>query len=127
MAKGKKQTNKKPSKPTKSVNLLNDPDERKKLKTALATVTHHFQMIDDQKEAIKETIEEISSTSGLDKKYVRKLAVTMYKHNYATLQEENRHFETLYETVVEGRLLTNKDPLDRKDEPDDVDGIEQEE
>jgi hypothetical protein len=120
MAKGKNQTTK-PTKPTKGTNILNDPDERKKLKTALATITHHFQAIDDQKEAVKETIDEISSTSGLDKKHIRKLATTMYKHNYATLQEENRHFETLYEVVVEGRLLTNKDPLDAKAKADEED------
>lgn len=115
MAKGKSSTKStKVSKTTKKAVFLNDPDERKKLKTALATITHHFQQIDDQKEAIKETIEEISGTSGLDKKTVRKLAVTMYKHNYASLQEENRHFESLYEVVVEGRLLTNNDPLDTK-------------
>jgi hypothetical protein len=52
----------------------------------------------------------------------------MYKHNYASLQEENRHFESLYEVVVEGRLLTKNDPLDAEDADnvDDVDGIEQE-
>lgn len=121
MAKGNKST--KVAKPTKAANILNDPNERKKLKTALATITHHFQQIDDQKEAIKETIEELSGSSGLEKKVIRKLATTMYKHNYATLQEENRHFESLYETVIEGRLLPNKDPLDKKD---DVDGLEQE-
>ncbi|TFG99963.1 hypothetical protein E4H12_00805 [Candidatus Thorarchaeota archaeon] len=124
MAKGKK---KQAPKPTKSVNLLNDANERKKLKTGLATVTHHLQAIDDQKEAIKESIDEISSTSGLDKKTVRKLAVTMFRHNYATLHEENRHFESLYEIVVEGRLLTNKDPLDKDNDVDDVDSIEEEE
>jgi DNA-binding IclR family transcriptional regulator len=122
MAKGKNKTPKTP-KTAKNAVLLNDPNERKKLKTALATITHHFQAIDDQKEAIKETIEEVSSTSGLEKKTIRKLATTMYKHNYASLQEENRHFESLYEVVVEGRLLTNNDPLDNKD---DVDGLEQE-
>ena len=120
MAKGKNQSNKS-TKSTKSVSVLSNPDERKKLKTALATITHHFQAIDDQKEAVKETIDEISSTSGLDKKSIRKLAVTMYKHNYATLQEETRHFEALYEVVVEGRLLTNKDPLDAKASADEED------
>ena len=111
--------------PAKKSNL-NDPAERKRFKTGLATVTHHFQAIDDQKEAIKEVSEELSANSGLDKKTVRKLAVTMFKHNYASLQEENRHFEQLYEIVVEGRLLPSPDPLDRKD-GDEADGQEAEE
>jgi len=119
MPKGNKTTQ-----PAKKSNL-NDPAERKRFKTGLATVTHHFQAIDDQKEAIKEVIEELSANSGLDKKTVRKLAVTMFKHNYASLQEENRHFEQLYEIVVEGRLLPSPDPLDRKD-GDGADGQESE-
>lgn len=96
----------------KGQNVLADPEERKKLKQALATVTHHFQLIDDQKEAIKEVIEEIADTYSIDKKFVRKLANVMYKHNYASLQEENRHFEILYETLVEGKLSDFGDPLD---------------
>ncbi len=111
MAKGKNKV----VKVAKGQNVLANLDERKRLKTGLATVTHHLQLIDDQKEAIKETIDELSSSSGLDKKTVRKLANTMYKHNYQSLQEENRHFESLYEIVVEGRLLSNKDPLDTEE------------
>lgn len=68
-----------------------------------------MQQIDDLKESIKETIDDLSSTSGIDKKTVKKLATTMYKHNYASLQEETRHFETLYETLVEGRLVADED------------------
>lgn len=104
----------------KSKNTLNSPDERKKFKAGLATITHHFQLIDDQKEAIKEIIEELSENTGLDKKIVRKLAATIHKHNYSSIQQENEHFSLLYETVIEGRLLNAPDPLDREDA--DTDG-----
>jgi len=30
------------------------------------------------------------------------MARTMFKHNYADLQQESEHFEFLYEAVVEG-------------------------
>lgn len=103
-----------------SSNILNDPEERKKLKSALAGVTHYFQMIDDHKESIKESVEGISQQYNLDKKLVRKLVTTMYKRNYQTLQDENKHFEILYETLIEGRLQEGDgDPLD-----DDADGSE---
>lgn len=105
-------------------NILNDPDKRKRFKSALATVTHYFQAIDDQKEGIKETVQSIADEYGVEKKLVRKLASVMYKHNYTTIQEENRHFELLYETVIEGKLANVQDPLD---DTDDVDGIEQDE
>jgi len=68
-----------------------------------------MQQIDDAREAIKETIADLSGATGIDKKQIKKLATTMYKHNYATLQEENRHFEALYETLVEGRLTQTDD------------------
>lgn len=100
-------------------NILADPEMRKKFKSALATVTHYFQQVDDLKEGVKETVADLSAEYGLDKKQVRKLAVTMYKHNYGSLQEENRHFEILYETVIEGKLRdaddVGGDPLDKED------------
>jgi len=102
-------------------NLLADPEIRKKFKSALATVTHYFQQIDDIKEGMSETIAALSAEYGVDKKLVRKIAATMYKHNYGSLLEENRHFETLYETIVEGGLRdpdASSDPLDKQDEDD---------
>lgn len=74
-----------------------------------------MQQIDDLKEGIKETVNDLSGTSGIDKKMIKKLASTMYKHNYASYQEENRHFETLYETLIEGRL-TVVDPVEDEQE-----------
>lgn len=101
-------------------NILADPEMRKKFKSALATVTHYFQQADDAKEGAKETVADLSVEYGLDKKLIRKLAVTMYKHNYGSLQEENHHFEVLYETVVEGKLRDpdniGGDPLDKEND-----------
>ncbi len=102
-------------------NILADPEARKKLKSGLATITHYFQQIDDLKESVKEGLGDLAAEYGLDKKAVRKLANTMYKHNYGSLQEEQRHFETLYETIVEGKLrdpddVGAKDPLDADDQ-----------
>jgi hypothetical protein len=100
-------------------NVLADPEIRKKFKSSLASVTHYFQQIDDLKEGCKETVADLSAEYGLDKKTVRKLAVVMYKHNYGSLQEENRHFEQLYEIIIEGKLRDPDevlgDPLDRDD------------
>lgn len=104
-------------------NSLSSPEIRKKFKSALSTTTHYFQQIDDLKESVKENVADLSAEYGLDKKTVRKLAMTLYKHNYGTLQEENRHFEKLYETIIEGKLRdpddVGGDPLDKVD--DDLD------
>jgi DNA-binding IclR family transcriptional regulator len=98
---------------SRGANILANPQERQKFKSALASLTHYFEIIDQQKEGIKESVAEISQQYGVDKKIVRKLASTMYKHNYASIQEENEHFATLYETIIEGRTSGSSDPLDK--------------
>lgn len=114
----KKQNSQTPA-AAKGVNALNDPEERKKFKTALSTATHYFQEIDDLKESLKENVADLSSQYGLDKKTIRKLAVIMYKRNYGSLQEENRHFEILYETVIEGKLRSDFEPLNESNSNSD--------
>lgn len=102
---------------TKGVNILNNAEERKKFKTMLAVLTAHMRDIDVHRESIKETVEGMAADYGLDKKVINKLAKTMYKHNYGSLQEENNHFAILYETIVEGKLrddsTDSSDPLDQ--------------
>lgn len=101
---------------------LNDPIKRQEFKSSLAAITYDFDAIDKLKETIKEDVAAISQKYGIDKKLVRKLAVTMYKHNYSSIQEENEHFAAMYETIIEGRVGTIVDPLDKTD--DEADGDE---
>jgi predicted RNA-binding protein with EMAP domain len=105
-------TTKEPKQAERGVNILNDPEEKKKFKSALAAITHELQMIDDRRESIKEQYGELSSMYGLDKKIIRKLATTMYKHNYTDVVDEMNHFQALYETLVNGKLSDAADPLD---------------
>ena len=94
-----------------NVNVLTNADKLREFKQVLVTITHYLQIIDDQKEAIKETVEEAAKNFAIDKRIIRKLANTMFKHNYADIQEENKHFEFLYEALIGGRL-TAIDPTD---------------
>lgn len=96
------------------VNILVDPEELKKFKQTLVTITHYLQLMDDNREAIKETVEEAATLFSIDKKIIRKLSNVMFKHNYADIQEENNHFEMLYEALVGGRI-TVIDPLEDAD------------
>jgi hypothetical protein len=103
--------------PTKGANILNNPEERKKFKSMLAVLTKHMADIDLHRQSIKETVEDMAAEYGLDKKVINKLAKTMYKSNYGSLQEENNHFAMLYEILVEGKLRMDgegevTDPLD---------------
>lgn len=101
-----------------STNSLANPVERKNFKIGLAAITTDMQIQEDRSKAITETIDYLSKRYGVDKKNVRKMARTMFKHNYPDIQEEHRHFEELYETIVEGPSTGNKtnDPLDDIDE-----------
>ncbi len=92
-------------------NIITDPKKLADFKQVLVAITRDFQIIDDRKEAIKETVEEAATIYSVDKKIIRKLASVMYKSNYNDIQEENEHFSLLYETLIEAKQ-TNKDPLD---------------
>lgn len=81
--------------------------ERQELKTMLAEITRCMQRMDDERESIKDIAKAAEDKFGIKAKLVRKLATTMYKHNYADIQAENEHFEFLYESLVEGKKVDN--------------------
>ena len=101
-------------------NVISDPEMRKKFKSRVAELTHYYQKQDDIRDGLKDGIASVASEYNIDKKLVRRMASTMYKANYRSLLEENRHFETLYEMIIEGKLrdpddFSDKDPLDEDD------------
>ncbi len=85
------------------MSLPSNPRDRQKLKMAIGEITNCLLRIDSEREAMKEIISAASSQYGVDKKMIRKIATTMYKHNYSDVQAENEEFELLYESLVEGR------------------------
>lgn len=84
------------------------PSDRQKMKTMLSEITHCMKRVDDEKEAIKEIVTEISNEFSVPKKLVNKIARTMHKCNYNDVQSENQHFAELYESLVEGKLDAKK-------------------
>ncbi len=77
--------------------------ERLEFKAMLVEMTKLFQQNDDNREALKDIAAAAEEKFGIKKKLVSKLAKTMYKHNYADLQQENEHFSDLYEALIEGK------------------------
>jgi hypothetical protein len=88
---------------------ISNPSDRAKFKAMLVEMTKCLQRIDDEKESMKEIAAEAEEKFEIKKKIVSKLARTMYKHNYLDLQEENNHFEFLYESVIEGKIASEED------------------
>ncbi len=101
-----------------NVNIITNPEELAKFKQVLVVITRDFQIIDDRKEAIKETVAEASTIYSIDKKLINKLAKTLYNSNYDSIQEENEHFSLLYETLISSKQKTT-DPLDEDLESSD--------
>ena len=83
--------------------LPTNPNDRQKLKQMIGEITNCMLRMDSERDAMKEIIKEAAAQYDIDKKLIRKIATTMYKHSYADVQAENREFEFLYETLVEGR------------------------
>ena len=110
------------NKKQENANFLTNPEELKKFKSVLVSVTHYLHIIDEQRDAIKENIEEAATIFSIDKRIIRKLANVMYKSNYADIQEENNHFELLYEALIASKIQ-NIDPLDQKEEEEDDNDI----
>jgi len=84
--------------------VVNEAD-RKALKTMIVEMTHCLERIDGEKEQMKDIADAAEEKFEIKKKYINKMARTMYKHNYADLQQESEHFEYLYEAVIEGNEI----------------------
>lgn len=86
-----------------------DPEKRRKLKAMIVEMTNCHQRIDSEREQLKSIAELAEDEFSIKKKFINKVARTMYKHNYDDLQAENTHFEELYETIAEGRVTNTTD------------------
>lgn len=79
------------------------PEMRQKLKGYIMEMTRCLERMDSEREAMKDMAERAEDEFGIKKKYVNKVARTMYKQNYADQMQENSHFEDLYEAIAEGK------------------------
>ncbi len=82
--------------------IVVNPEDRKALKAMIVEMTNSLERIDGEKEQMKEIAEAAEEKFSIKKKYINRMAKTMFKHSYADLQSENEAFEYLYESVCEG-------------------------
>ncbi len=83
------------------MSIVVNPEDRKALKSMIVEMTNSLERIDGEKEHMKDIAEAAEDKFSIKKKYINKMARTMFKHNYADLQSENESFELLYESVIE--------------------------
>lgn len=88
---------------TKSVvtnfGTFND-NQLKLLKDSIKNLSDIYTMMDAQKDAAKEVINNVFEELSIPKSLVRKIAKAYYKANFDSVVSENEEFETLYNEAV---------------------------
>jgi len=79
---------------------VNESD-RKSMKAMIVEMTVCLEKIEGQKEAMKDIADAAEEKFEIKKKYINRMAKTMFKSSYKDLQSENEAFEYLYEAICE--------------------------
>lgn len=82
-----------------SINSLTDA-QKKELKEAVQQLNDSMTRVAAERDFQKESINNISDKTGVDKKIIRRMAKVYFKANYSEEQEENRNFEEFYDGVM---------------------------
>jgi predicted solute-binding protein len=82
-----------------SINSLSDA-QKKELKEAIQQMNDSMTRVAAERDYQKESINNISDKTGVDKKIIRRMAKVYFKANYSQEQEENRNFEEFYDGVM---------------------------
>jgi len=82
-----------------SINSLTD-NQKKELKEAVQQLNDSMTRVAAERDYQKESVNNISDKTGVDKKIVRRMAKVYFKANYSQEQEENRNFEEFYDGVM---------------------------
>ena len=82
-----------------SINSLSSED-KKVLKEAVQQLNDSLTRAAAERDYQKETLNDISEKTGVDKKIIRRMAKVYFKANYQQEQEENRSFEEFYDGVM---------------------------
>jgi hypothetical protein len=82
-----------------SINSLTD-NQKKELKEAVQQLNDSMTRVAAERDFQKESINNISDKTGVDKKIIRRMAKVYFKANYSQEQEENRNFEEFYDGVM---------------------------
>lgn len=81
--------------------IPSSPADLKKLKDGIDEITNSMTRVDGEKEYQKEAIEELSEQTGIDKKYIRRMATDAHKDQFKKKVDEMDEYAQLYESVME--------------------------
>lgn len=81
------------------INSLTDA-QKKELKDAIIQLNDSMTRVAAERDYQKESINNISDKTGVDKKIIRRMAKVYFRANYSQEQEDNRQFEDFYDGVM---------------------------
>lgn len=82
------------------MSIVVNSEERKAMKAMIVEMTHCLGRIEAEKEQMKDIASAAEDKFEIKKKFMNKMARTMFKHNYKDVRQESEHFELLYESIV---------------------------
>lgn len=81
--------------------MLSNPEDRKKLYSAIKEVDGSMTRVAAERDFQKEAIDKVAEELELEKKYVRKLATIYHKQNLNQVKQEQEEVEALYELMTQ--------------------------
>lgn len=82
-----------------SINALTE-SQKTELKNAIREMNDSMTRAAAERDFQKETLNNISDKTGVNKKIIRRMAKAYFRSNYAEEQEDNRQFEEFYDGVM---------------------------
>ena len=79
---------------------ISSPEDKKKLKNAIAEISNSMTRMEAERDLIKEIVKEQSDQFQIPKKILAKIAKTYHKQNLTQEVEDHEDFVELYEEVT---------------------------
>lgn len=76
------------------------PEELKMIVDAITTINDSMTRVAAERDLVKDTVNKIHEETGFPKKLLRRIAKTHYNRSFEMDLQENRDFESTYETIT---------------------------
>jgi len=76
------------------------PEELKMVVDAIETINNSMTRVAAERDLVKDTVNKIHEETGFPKKLLRRIARTHYNRSFEMDLQENRDFESTYETIT---------------------------
>ena len=79
--------------------MLTNPKDKERLTNAVKEMSNSMTRIDAERDLQKDIVDKVYDETGVDKKYIKKLAAIYHRQTFAQVQTEREELEGLYEEL----------------------------